>query len=351
MLSVHAVEVHANDMHFESEKSIQEVYAFLPDTKECTQSSTQCDTVHIHTLTIESSSGASSSVAGKRKSAPEDQIEIDDDDSDDGEEYAAAQAKKQHERMFNSIRVFKDTLKGTVECIQEDEDEQRGLPVRVIDLGHTRDCVYHTMHFAANRTCLTDEQLRAAKLRQIGVWNTILLTGGALLCSDSGKNLQIRLAETINADAPTDGTQKADFARNRHITFLAQENQTTLSQIVAYAYVLQKNVCLFMGGRFFDIFIKTEQQDLQQATSRMWDIESSNWIMLYVRKEPHKGNAHMYWLPNTTFTQSDWTAKMLANYYAWRHTRAWQSGTYHGHEWEAFEINRCFGYPKSLLVV
>jgi hypothetical protein len=103
-----------------------------------------------------------------------------------------------------------------------------------------------------------------------------------------------------------------------------------------------------MGGRFFDIFMKTEPQDLQQATSRMWDIESPNWIMLYVWKEPHKGHAHMYWLPNTTFTQSDWTAKMLANYYAWRHTPAWQSGTYHGHEWEAFEINRCFRYLKSL---
>jgi hypothetical protein len=158
----------------------------------------------------------------------------------------------------------------------------------------------------------------------------------------------MKLAETINADAPTDMNQKADFARNQRITFLAQETQTTLAQIVAYAYVLQKNVRLFMGGRFFDIFMKTEQQDLQQTTSRIWESESSDWILLYVRKEPHKGNAHMYWLPNTPFTQSDWTAKMLANYYAWRHTHAWQSGTYHGHEWETFEINRCFRYPKSI---
>jgi hypothetical protein len=181
MLSAHAIEVHANEMHFESEKSIRKVYAFLPDTKVCTQSSTQGDTVHIHTLTVESSSGASSSVTGKRKSAPEDQIEIDDDDSDDEEEKAAAQAKKQHEHMFHSIRVFKDTLKGTVECIQEDKDEQQGLPEGIIDLCHTRDCVYHTMHYAATRTCLTDEELGTAKFRQISVWNTILLFNGNYL--------------------------------------------------------------------------------------------------------------------------------------------------------------------------
>jgi hypothetical protein len=333
MLSIHAIEVHANEMTSEPEKSIRKVYAFLPDSKACMQSSTQDDTVHIHTLTVESNSGTSSSITGKRTSAP--QIEIDDDDSDDEEERAAAE---QHERMFNNIRVFKDTLEGTVECIQEDEDVQKGFPVRIIDLGHTRDCVYHTMHYAATRNCLTDEQLRMAKSSQISVWNNILMgTGNNLLCSDSGKTLLMKLAEAINADAPTDSGEKVQFACNRHTTFLTQETQTTLAQIVAYAYVLQKNVRLLMGGRFFDIFMKTEQQDIQNAPD--------DWIMLYVRKEPHQAHAHMYWIPNIS-SFSHLTTKLFANYYTWTNTCEWQSGTYHGYQWDAFEI-RTFGYPKS----
>jgi hypothetical protein len=143
MLSIHAIEVHANEMTSEPEQLIRKVYAFLPDSKTSTQSSTQDETVHIHTLTVESSSGAPSSsattsVTGKRKSdnRKEDQIEIEDDDSNDKED---AQTTEQHERIF--LRVFKDTLEGTVECIMENQDEKEGPSVQIIDIGHTSDCV------------------------------------------------------------------------------------------------------------------------------------------------------------------------------------------------------------------
>jgi uncharacterized protein YacL (UPF0231 family) len=195
---------------------------------------------------------------------------------------------------------------------------------RVISINNGGDCIYHTMHFAATKKILNETELLEEKKKVGKMWQA----REAIECSNEGRRILNKLREkTMEAQILS---MRDQDVYTHYLDQLLNENHGTITTIAAYAQVLRKNVRIYMFGKYFDLYMKTENIAINDNN---WERYKEHWLTFYVRKQADSADhAHIHWIPDDDLREGR-AIKIFTEDYTRSEGNPWTEGEATGVEW------------------
>jgi hypothetical protein len=196
----------------------------------------------------------------------------------------------------------------------------------VISVHCNGNCIFHTMYFAAHGVALSPDSLVVEKRKVLKFWQEQGNSREEFLGTNEAFSIFQQIAVTPEATL----MRLSVHQQNAHYAAqYVQQTHAGLATIATYAYILRKNVRLYIGGKLTCLHMKsgsTTHFHLYPA----WEQEKQDCMTFYVHKN-YQG-AHMYWIRNENVSE-EFNHCVFTDRYTRSEGVPWSQGQTTGTKW------------------